>query len=255
MFSTTEITSSEILSDNPIHQRLFSAYVHAGEFVGGNLLEIGCGVGRGLSILLEKSAQYTAIDKNEALIADLTSKFPRGKFISQNIPPLTGLPDNFFDFVVTFQVIEHIEDDKLFLKEIHRVLKKGGKAIITTPNIKLSLTRNPWHTREYTATELKNLVLESFERVETKGISGSEKVMKYHEQNRQSVAKYKKWDIFNLEKHLPRQILAIPYDILNRLNRKKLAEASGIAAEITDKDYLLGNEVENCLDFFYIATK
>ena len=46
MFSTTEITSHEIASDNPIHQRLFFAYEQASKLTNRNLLEIGCGVGR-----------------------------------------------------------------------------------------------------------------------------------------------------------------------------------------------------------------
>ena len=48
---TTEITSEEIISDNPIHQRLTKAYVVAEEYVTGNLLEIGCGEGRGFRYL------------------------------------------------------------------------------------------------------------------------------------------------------------------------------------------------------------
>ena len=72
-----------------------------------------------------------------------------------NIPPLNGLDDNSFDSIVSFQVIEHIQDDMLFLKEIHRVLKPGGIALLTTPNRRMSLSRNPWHIREYLSDELK----------------------------------------------------------------------------------------------------
>jgi 2-polyprenyl-3-methyl-5-hydroxy-6-metoxy-1,4-benzoquinol methylase len=73
------------------------------------------------------------------------------------IPPFSGLQDNAFDVVVSFQVIEHIRNDRQYIKEIYRVLKPGGKALITTPNIKMSLSRNPWHIREYTAVELSDL--------------------------------------------------------------------------------------------------
>ena len=41
------------------------------------------------------------------------------------IPPLKNIEENSVDFVVTFQVIEHIQDDNYFLKEIFRVLKPG----------------------------------------------------------------------------------------------------------------------------------
>jgi hypothetical protein len=45
---TTEITSEQIASDNPIHQRLFKAYVVAKEYIQGDVLEVGCGEGRGI---------------------------------------------------------------------------------------------------------------------------------------------------------------------------------------------------------------
>lgn len=253
---TTEITSESIVSDNPIHQRLFFAYIAAEKHIQGKLLEIGCGTGRGLEVLLPKSTDYTGIDKNKKILDTLKAKYPQANFITQNIPPLKQIEDNTFDTVVTFQVIEHIKNDDLFIKEIHRVLKKGGKAIFTTPNIKYSLTRNPWHIREYTAEELQNLLNTYFANVDTKGVQGNSKVMTYYEENKKSVAKFKKLDIFNLEYRLPRSILQIPYDILNRVNRKKLQKQSeGLVSEITHEDYLISNEPDKSLDFFYIAEK
>src|SRR5262245_15725753 len=120
---TTEITSEAIASDNPIHQRLFKAYVVASDHVRGDILEIGCGEGRGVGTLLERATSFTAVDKIKDLIDSLQKRFPSGKFISMNLPPLTSLTDNTYDFVVSFQVIEHIENDSLYLKEIYRVLK------------------------------------------------------------------------------------------------------------------------------------
>ena len=49
------------------------------------------------------------------------------------VPPLKDIDDNCIDYVVTFQVIEHIFDDKYFLSEIKRVFKKTVN-ILTTPN-------------------------------------------------------------------------------------------------------------------------
>jgi 2-polyprenyl-3-methyl-5-hydroxy-6-metoxy-1,4-benzoquinol methylase len=255
-FSTTEITSSQIVSDNPVHQRLFFAYHEAGKLLSGNLLEIGCGVGRGLEVLAHSCEQYTGIDKNEALLQSLREAYPRLHFISRHIPPLTGIADNTYDFVVTFQVIEHIENDDLFVKEIHRVLKPGGKVIITTPNSKLSLTRNPWHIREYTATGLRTLVSRHFKKLDTRGVHGNSRVMEYYEKNKRAVEKITRFDIFNLQYRLPRTVLQIPYDFLNRWNRKSLMNSNdSLVNEISYDDYFLSNEVENCLDFFYIAEK
>ena len=150
---TTEITSEEIPSDNPIHQRLFKAYVVAQEYVRGDVLEVGCGEGRGFDLLIPKAVSFSAVDKIRPVIDRLKNKYPAARLMSMNIPPLTGLADNAYDVVVSFQVIEHIQDDGLFLQEINRVLKPGGIALLTTPNRKLSLTRNPWHIREYLPSE------------------------------------------------------------------------------------------------------
>jgi 2-polyprenyl-3-methyl-5-hydroxy-6-metoxy-1,4-benzoquinol methylase len=255
-FSTTEITSNEIVSDNPIHQRLFFAYTEASKIVQGNLLEIGCGVGRGLSVLLDKCDHYSAIDKNEKLIQQLKTQYPQHYFECNNIPPFGKLADNTYDYLVSFQVIEHIQDDDFFVKEIHRVLKKGGKAIITTPNIKNSLTRNPWHTREYTAASLELLLSKYFSKIEKKGVTGNARVLGYFEENKKAVQKWKKWDILGLEKRLPRWALQIPYDFLNRLNRKKLVQqTNGVASEIDFTDYKLSNDPDTSLDLFFIIEK
>lgn len=255
-FRTTEITSPEIISDNPIHQRLLFAYIQATEYVQGNLLEVGCGVGRGIAVLMPSCTHYTGLDKYENLLEPLRAEYPAGTFISQNVPPLSGIHTGTYDWVVAFQVIEHIDDDDLFVKELQRVLKPKGKLIITTPNRVRSLSRNPWHVREYVDTELKALMLKHFESVETFGVKGNEKVEAYMEQNRKSVARITRYDIFNLQYRLPRALLQIPYDILNRINREKLKKGNtGLVNDIHYTDYSLTDDTKNCLDFFYIGQK
>ena len=51
---TTEITSDKIPSDNPLHNRLLSAYILSEKFITGDVLELGCGEGRGIDIILKK---------------------------------------------------------------------------------------------------------------------------------------------------------------------------------------------------------
>lgn len=253
---TTEITSEEITSDNPIHQRLFKAYVVAEEYVHGDVLEVGCGEGRGIALLTGKASTFTAVDKIEPVLNDLQKKYPAARFLSMNIPPLTGLPDNAYDVVVSFQVIEHIAEDALFLSEIHRVTKPGGIALITTPNRRLSLTRNPWHVREYLPAELQQLAQTVFPQTEMKGIAGNEKVMAYYEQNKKSVERFTRWDIFDLQHKMPASLLRIPYEILNRWNRNKLQSAgSALVESIHHRDYLLTEDAFNALDLFLIAKK
>jgi len=253
---TTEITSEKITSDNPIHQRLFKAYVVAKDYVRGNFLEVGCGEGRGVDTLLPLVHQYTAVDKLKSVLDELRKQYPAVNFINMNIPPLQGLNDNAYNSIASFQVIEHIQDDFLFLKEIHRVLKPGGIALITTPNRKMSLSRNPWHIREYLADELKTLAGKIFNEVEMKGITGNEKVMKYYEDNKQSVQRITRWDIFNLQYHLPASVLRIPYEILNRWNRNKLQSGdSSLVSNIHHQDYLVTNNADEALDLLLIVHK
>ncbi|HHP7242066.1 MAG TPA: class I SAM-dependent methyltransferase [Cyclobacteriaceae bacterium] len=253
---TSEIASDKLASDNPVHKRLLKGYYAAIPYIEGDVLELGCGEGRGIEILSNLAKSYTATDKIKSVIDGLADKYENITFKTMVFPPFEGLKDETFDCVVTFHVIEHIEDDKQFLKEIFRVLKPGGKAIITTPNRKMSLTRNPWHVREYTANELSGLVSTIFKAGEMMGIAGNEKVMDYHERNRESVRKITRWDIFNLQYRLPGVLLRLPYDVLNRLNRNNLHKKNDdLVMDISLDDYSLKKQDEQNLDLFCIAVK
>jgi ubiquinone/menaquinone biosynthesis C-methylase UbiE len=253
---TTEITSENIPSDNPIHQRLLRPYVLVKDWIRGDVLEVGCGEGRGIDLLMEKAKSYTAIDKIEPVVKKLQEKYPSGKFLSGNIPPLTSFADNSFDCVISFQVIEHIEDDHLFLKEINRVLRQGGTAWITTPNRPLSLSRNPWHVREYTSSELTDLAKKYFAQVEMKGIAGNEKIMQYYDRNKKSVDRMMRWDFLDLQHKLPASVLRIPYEMMNRMNRNKLkGQADELVTSIKQDDYIFSANAEKALDLFLIVRK
>lgn len=253
---TTEIASDQLVSDNPIHQRLLQAYYLAKPYIKGDLLELGCGEGRGVELLAPLADSYLALDKIGEVIEKLQNKYPEVSFQQAVFPPFETIADNSFDTIVSFQVIEHIKDDKAFLSEIHRVLKPGGRAILTTPNIKMTLTRNPWHVREYTAQELTDLAAKYFDAVQMKGVAGNEKVMAYYEENKKSVAKITRFDIFNLQYRLPAAFLRIPYDILNRLNRNKLNQGNNdLVAQIAHDDYILVEKGEEALDLFLILQK
>lgn len=253
---TTEITSEQITSDNPIHQRLFKAYVVARDYVQGDVLEVGCGEGRGIDLMMTGARSFTAVDKIEPVIEGLRKKFPAARLISMNIPPLSGLADNAYDVVVSFQVIEHIKDDALFLQEINRVLKPGGTALLTTPNRKLSLTRNPWHIREYLAHELEGLARKYFSETQVKGITGNAKVMTYYEENKRSVQRFTRWDVLDLQHKIPASLLRLPYEILNRWNRNKLqSSGSELVRSIHHSDYIVTDDAANALDLLLIVKK
>jgi len=250
---TAERVSHSDVSDNYVYQRSVLAYVEAAKLIHGNVLEIGTGSGYGVEMLSQKADTFLTIDKFASNVGvELSEKIDNVEFKQMTVPPLTGLPDNHFDFVVSFQVIEHIKKDLAFVQEIHRVLKPGGKFILTTPNKKMSLTRNPWHIREYTIDELTTLLKKAFASVTPKGVFGNGEVMKYYEDNKASVRRIMRFDVLNLQYRLPRQFLQIPYDIMNRRNRKKLSDKGG---HIKMEDYFIEDAKEGCIDLFYVVEK
>ncbi len=255
-FQTAERHSAKVITDNVLHQRHMIAYHQAANMISGNVLEVGCGEGYGMELLAPKATKYMAIDKFNTTINPELPDFNKITFQQMNVPPFIGIADNSFDYVVSFQVIEHIKDDDFFSREIYRVLKPGGKLILTTPNIKMSLTRNPWHIREYTPNELNQLLNDIFPIVEMKGVFGGEKVMEYYKANKKSVEKITRFDVLDLQHKLPRRLLQIPYDILNRLNRKNLHEKNtGVSTSVKMEDYFLDQATDTCLDLFMIAQK
>lgn len=251
---SAERVSQQDVSDNYVFQRSQLAYHRAAELVSGNVLEIGTGSGYGISIISPHAKSFITLDKFEPQI-DL-SGYGNVEFHKMVVPPLKGIASNSFDFVITFQVIEHIKDDFCFIREIHRVLKPGGKLIVSTPNKKMSLTRNPWHVREYTVDEFKNLIGSHFTGIEPLGVFGDEKVMEYYEKNKKSVEKITRLDVLRLQYILPRWMLKIPYDILNRMNRRRLlVDNRKLTSTIAMDDYYFAPADDHCFDLYYIAEK
>ncbi len=251
---TAERLFHKDLANNFVFQRSLLAYVEASHLVSGNVLELGTGQGYGVSQIAPQADHFVTLDKfrpdDEALAHDNV------EFIQTTFPPLTELESNSFDYAISFQVIEHIVKDKLYVEEIHRVLKPGGQFILTTPNKKMSLTRNPWHIREYTVAELKDLLLQYFESVDSRGVFGNQKIIDYYTKNKESVRKITRFDIFNLQYRLPRQLLQIPYDMLNKMNRSKLLkENQSLVSDIEMDDYYVDKASDACYDLFYIANK
>ena len=257
ILQTAERSTHLDSSENVVFQRHLIAYKEAAKLIKGTVLEIGCGEGYGIQELAPIANKYIAIDKYESSYISKDSKLKYDiNFIQAEVPPLKEIDSDSIDFVVTFQVIEHIQDDKFFLSEIKRVLKPGGKLVLTTPNILMSLTRSPWHVREYTPEKMREIIESVFSVIELKGVFGNKKVMEYYQKNKESVAKITKWDILNMQHWLPRWMLQIPYDILNRFNRHNLQDDNEtLVNSIVYTDYLIKNSSDVCLDHFVIATK
>ncbi len=258
MVQTAERCSQNEASDNAIYQRHVFAYEQAALLAQGKIAEFGCGEGYGMNLLLPKADVYLAMDKFPTAIGEeITDKviFKQMKF-----PKWGGVPQSYFDFVVTFQVIEHINEDSEFTMRLSQLLKPGGKLILTTPNIKTSLTRNPFHVREYTHDQLEKVLAPYFTNLDMQGVFLKERSMAYYQENKASVEKFKKLDPLDLEHKLPAWMLRKPYDLLNRWNRRKLLNqsqnsANSAASEITTEDFYLDKFNDSAIDFFVIAQK
>ena len=249
---TAERVSARDRSDNFVFQRSILAYYEAKERVHGHVLEIGTGMGYGIDVVAPAASRFITIDKSRAFEVTLPAN---AEFRQMEVPPI-GFADASFDYVISFQVIEHIKRDKDFVREVSRILRPGGEFIVSTPNAPMSLTRNPWHVREYRPEELKALLSEHFSHVECLGVSGTERVMEYYEKNRQGVERITRFDPLDLQHRLPRWMLQIPYDILNRLNRRRLLdENTDLTSSITMQDYAVGPVTDNCFDLFFVAHK
>jgi SAM-dependent methyltransferase len=74
------------------------------------------------------------------------------------------LPTSAFDAVVSVEVLEHVEDDAAFVREVHRVLKPNGVFVMTTPNGDFVPNTNPDHKRHYTRLQLTERLRAAFPR-------------------------------------------------------------------------------------------
>ena len=78
----------------------------------------------------------------------------------------------------------------------------------------------------------------------------------YYKKNAESVHRIMRFDVLRMQWWLPRWLLQIPYDIMNRLNRRKLYSANRSLTEgIAMEDYSVVDVHDKCFDLFYIATK
>jgi len=100
---------------------------------GKKILDVGCGKGKFSRILVQKGAIITGIDPSLKLL-EYTKDIKDGKF---QIGTATDLrfEDEEFDYVFAIEVIEHIPEYKRAIREMVRVLKKGGKICIIDKNI------------------------------------------------------------------------------------------------------------------------
>ena len=132
------------------------------------VLDAACGVGYGSSMMAEKASRVIGIDYSEEAI-----KYAKNHWAKRNILFIQGdllykktYPEQKFNVIVSFETIEHLKDDKKYLKLIADHLHSKGILFISSPNSeKKHAEDNPWHFRHYTPDEFKRLVQPYFKYV------------------------------------------------------------------------------------------
>ncbi|MBU1118970.1 class I SAM-dependent methyltransferase [Patescibacteria group bacterium] len=178
-------------------------YAFAAQYVKKkNVLDIACGAGYGTSMLAKSGAEYvTGVDNSIEAIEYAQRKYSHDAltFIEDDAEKLS-FPNNSFDVVVSFETIEHVSQYKSFISEVHRVLKKKGILILSSPNRTITSPNivlggkplNPFHFCEFTKEELLSVLSGKFKgivffgqrftpvfftrRKVRKGISGIERI-------------------------------------------------------------------------------
>ncbi|MFF5992253.1 class I SAM-dependent methyltransferase [Prauserella flavalba] len=126
------------------------------------VLEAGCGEGYGAALIARHARRVLALDYDEQAIAHVGRRYPGVGPVRGNLAFLP-VGTATVDVVANFQVIEHLWDQNGFLAECLRVLRPGGRLLVTTPN-RLTFTPgsdtplNPYHTRELAPSELDGLL-------------------------------------------------------------------------------------------------
>ncbi len=130
---------------------------------GKRVLDAGCGAGYGTAELGLVAESVVGIDC-AAEAVDFATGHYRTPTVRFEQGSCTALPHRAgcFDLVVAFEVIEHLEDWRGFLREVRRVLADSGQFIVSTPN-KLYYTEsrgtegaNPFHVHEFEFAEFRD---------------------------------------------------------------------------------------------------
>jgi 2-polyprenyl-3-methyl-5-hydroxy-6-metoxy-1,4-benzoquinol methylase len=182
-------TWSEVDSFTPDRYRQFARHINK---KAAAILDVGCNTGRGGVILKEifPSAKLYGLE----VVEERTNKIPDKvyeKIMYQSLMDLENNYNNFFDYVVAGEVVEHIApvDVKIFIDTIYRILAPGGKIILTTPNPNALLVKmgraqvynDPSHVSIMSSKQLRAKLAES--KFKNITITGSGKATRYLSEN------------------------------------------------------------------------
>ncbi len=125
----------------------------------GAVLDAGCGEGRLALLIANRGYQVSGFDPSGESLKQARERNPGLTFWSGKMDSIP-VPDQSFDAVISGEVLEHLEDDRAAVREIYRVLKPGGLAIVSVPAdpLKWSID-DEWsgHKRRYTEPGLEKI--------------------------------------------------------------------------------------------------
>lgn len=99
---------------------------------GDVALDLGCG--NGVSTSGIKGSLVVGLDLSEKELVKSKKKYPRNFFVVGDARRLP-FKSNSFDLIVAINMLHHVENPDIVLKECFRVLKKGGKILTVDPNL------------------------------------------------------------------------------------------------------------------------
>jgi 2-polyprenyl-3-methyl-5-hydroxy-6-metoxy-1,4-benzoquinol methylase len=224
------------------------ARCHAG---GGRVLDLGCGSGYGTALLAAGAARVVGVDR---VRPDGTGGRGGGHFLLGDLRAIP-LAAGSFDLVVSFQVIEHLENPSFYVDALAELMRPEGLTLVTTPNILMSDGVNPYHVHEYTADELAVCLGRRFEQVELRGIRPTENLRRVFEQRSRRIRRIMKLDPLRLRERLPRPLvewLFAQFALLVRHANQQPAATEPIASW---SDFPVGPAADDCLDLLAFCRK
>jgi len=140
---------------------------------GKSVVDFGSGAGYGSALLASTAESVVGFDVSEDAIKHATATWSKGNLtFTSSLKEITSL-ENRVDVVVSFEMIEHVEDGSKAIFLMKSLLRSNGMLILSTPNKSVyqdQLQRNnPFHLHEYYFEELADLLKSSFTFVDVYG--------------------------------------------------------------------------------------
>lgn len=154
-----DLNSGKILFYEHLNRYIYSTHYSKGK----DVLDIACGEGYGTYLLSQFAESAIGIDISEEAIKHAQRKYIRKglSYLRQNALEMR-LKKKHFDLVVSFEFIEHIENQDQFIQEVKKRLSDNGLFILSTPNKETYPKGNIFHKKELSYMELRNLLEKHF---------------------------------------------------------------------------------------------